>query len=595
MKRLKDGKKLESKLTKWDTDEYYAEFSDGTANIWAAPIEANEKMDMYMEIYEDEHYITTISNVGKTNRNLLAKEIPVEEGSKYTIKICHAGNSTGYYNVKVKQIEVSENNNQDGMEDDIKIKDISFKNGSYKVKEVKKGESVDLKVYLERSNSDKNISYTTDILVGDKTYEESITFRKGQNIKKFDFDNIIFTKSGEVKIQIKFYFGEDSVEVYSKEFIIQVENQEKKEIKKANAKLVNRRKQLSLRRNDREISDKDGLSFNDGNFIFYSDSPEPVTESALATKGAWLNKGTVKGNGHLYLWHHNVSGKNLDSCVMIYNPNKYDIRVNVKASGLTNDSKDIWKPDTKAWKEYLREQNKSSIKIGAGQFGHILDKRQIAKNHVFGTIANIEIVDLKGRASKAILYDFATVSKKEQKYTDNMDHFATAEVGIRPRGVGDSYIINMDFDTLVIDETAHNNNTKSDYVKFYSLGYDDDSFGGKDMIYVKDESGEASGKILGNFGQIMRIKLPIKNNTSKSGKFKICVGSTDADCLAVVKLGNNIETYNWISPKTKRNHYFAESIEIDNIPAGETRYVEFDAILGAMGTAPFAIVVTKAK
>jgi hypothetical protein len=64
-----------------------------------------------------------------------------------------------------------------------------------------------------------------------------------------------------------------------------------------------------------------------GGWFFYSNNPESVYSDDLADNGRWLNRTTVWGSGHIYTWHSNQTGGTINNCILIYNPNTFDIKV----------------------------------------------------------------------------------------------------------------------------------------------------------------------------------------------------------------------------------------------------------------------------
>lgn len=312
---------------------------------------------------------------------------------------------------------------------------------------------------------------------------------------------------------------------------------------------------------------------NQNEYLFYSNSPETLDANDMADNTKFLNKVSVSGNGQVYTWHANGTGRTINNCILIYNPNNYDVTLQVTNYGLTNDSTKSL-PDANAWEKYYNGQN-TSVTVAAGGYGNLF-LRSIASGNHFGIVARINIVK-KGTTNSAsvVLYDLAYFSN-----SGNAQYFATADPADtkRARGKGNGFYVTIDLPTVAPTNTNGVG---------YSIAAASDAFGGVDCAYITDPSGSTSGRFQGAYGQQFQITIPIKNNTGTARKFRIYIGSRGGDAFPFVYFAKGIVKYN-----DRMTYYvYKDVIETDVIPNGSTIPVTFSTVVTAMAATPYFIGV----
>lgn len=325
-----------------------------------------------------------------------------------------------------------------------------------------------------------------------------------------------------------------------------------------------------------KISEVEGNCNLKEGFLFYCDRPEPVMLEDLADSGKWLNKADVKGVGQVYSWHKNETNNDIKSCLLIHNPNSFDVTIDVKRYGLTEITDG---PDTKAWEEFLKGSNSTKIDVKANSFSNLF-LRGIKKSKIFGSIAELEIVK-KGTIEEATvtLYDLAYI--KDEK-SGNGSAYATSDAR-HLRGVGSTYGTVLSPSTIEIINTA----------KVLEIGCPRSSFYEKELIKVMDESTDTSSILLGCFGQQIDVSLIVKNSSGSTGNFKIFMGSKGGPSHPVFKLDDGSSHYrNWVSSDNVQRA--ADLIDIGTINNGESKMINFSFAVSGMGSAPFIIGVRKA-
>jgi len=128
---------------------------------------------------------------------------------------------------------------------------------------------------------------------------------------------------------------------------------------------------------------------NKSEFFFYSNSPESLYARHMADNGKYLNYVTVSGNGQIYTWHANRTNQTIKNCILIYNPNSYDVQVKITNYGLTDDATQK-ESDADAWEKYYNGQS-TSVTVKAGKYANLF-LRSIGSNHHFGIVARANIV-----------------------------------------------------------------------------------------------------------------------------------------------------------------------------------------------------------
>ncbi|AFS77126.1 hypothetical protein Curi_c00440 [Gottschalkia acidurici 9a] len=307
-------------------------------------------------------------------------------------------------------------------------------------------------------------------------------------------------------------------------------------------------------------------------YLFYSNSPETFDSSALADYGKWLFKGDVEGSGQVYTWHVNKTGRRITSCLLIYNPNSFEITVTSTNRGLTNNSGE---PDTEAWKSYFLGSRSESITIAPYGYGTLF-QQSVANGRVFGIVARTNVTRRgSSTPAKAVFYDLAYDTN-----SGGANSYAIAQSS-HQRGVGNSFYTTFYFNEL---------NITSSGPQAYSIGSGDDTFYGEDMVTIVDEN-RVPNPLLGNFGQQLEVNLPIKNSTGSSGTFYVFLGSRGGVCNPIVSLDGSVHYKNWVG-----NEDYMRAVDMINVgylANGQATTVRFHTAVSGMSNTPYVIGVRK--
>lgn len=321
---------------------------------------------------------------------------------------------------------------------------------------------------------------------------------------------------------------------------------------------------------------------NKSEYLFYSNSPEMLDSTDMADNGKFLNRASVSGNGQIYTWHANGTGRTINSCILIYNPNAYAVTLKVTNYGLTNDSTQS-QPDVIAWEKYYNGQS-TSVTVAAGGYGNLF-LRTIANGNHFGTVARVNIVKQGTATAAAVtLFDLAYFSN-----SGNAQSFATPDAATtkRTRGKGAGFYTTITLPTLSPTNTdGIGCSFGSKKIGTLANTYDD-SFYGADCSVIEDPSGMTSGPLQGAYGQQFQMTIPIKNTTSIARKFRVFIGSRGGVAFPFVNFAGSYAKY------TNRieNKYYVDVIETDTIASGSTELVTLSTVITAMSDAPFFIGV----
>ncbi|MEC0208640.1 hypothetical protein P4H70_06715 [Paenibacillus ehimensis] len=312
-----------------------------------------------------------------------------------------------------------------------------------------------------------------------------------------------------------------------------------------------------------------GLS---GGWFFYSNNPESVYYWHLADQGKWLNRASVRGEGQVYTWHHNSTGFQISTCILIYNPNSYDIVVSSYAHGTTK--KYGAQPDSDAWINFWNTSSPIYEIVPANGYKAIF-QRTIEAEEVFGVIARLNITSTNGNAAEAVLFDLI-YSANSSGATSAANPDGTS----RPRGIGATgYWLTTQFDTLTpVDQNG----------QYYTLGAFRDTFGGADVPYINDPSGQAPNHALGNYGQQINISLPIYNNQSWGRTYRIFVGSTGGNlfpCFYYQGGGYKLNNGGWGNIE---HHHILDILE-QYVGAHSTETVSFQMVVPAVSSTPLVV------
>ena len=316
------------------------------------------------------------------------------------------------------------------------------------------------------------------------------------------------------------------------------------------------------------------VSRNTTEKFFYCNNPEQVVNDSLADNGSWLARELISGNGHLYTWHINKTGRSIHSNILLYNPGSSAVTITFSNIGLTNGAGS----DRSAWISYYNNTSgNKTYTLNAQQFlSPDVLQSIVAAGNLFGKIARFSI-----SGGSLYIYDLA--------YATNSGG-ATApapkdESISRTRGLGNGFYETMNA-TLALTDTAA---TQS-----FSLGggwaaqkIKDDSFSGNDLIPIVDSSKNfspdknASYDLYANFGVQMRINLTIDNQckVGTNGKrVRIFIGNAGVPFCRYNK--------QFFAAKTDclKNEYI-DVLYNDAMPSGKTT-VTFDMVVPATSSAP---------
>lgn len=325
--------------------------------------------------------------------------------------------------------------------------------------------------------------------------------------------------------------------------------------------------------NPATIKANGSVTFTEG-FFFYSNNPEGITKEAWADNGYWLNRAEVSGKGQIYTWHINESDKEVTSSLFITNINKSkDITVTIKKYGLTNSNNTN---DISAWDAYFNGQQEVIRKtLKPGQFIELF-KQTISPYNNFGIIAEVDITDKSGQPAQ-VLMDDRVYYKEDLK--NRVHKYAKLDNSRnRCRGIGESYQSKITFDTVTFkDDTT--------YVA-YSIGARDDSLAGEDLIKITDLNTGQEVLLEGNYGEIMTITLPVKNEYRAFQNYGIFVGSIGGYSFPFVNMGETSYVNTYVKPF---NAY--DIIQTGHMPLGTTQTVTFDLVIPAWSSTPLVIGV----
>lgn len=306
-----------------------------------------------------------------------------------------------------------------------------------------------------------------------------------------------------------------------------------------------------------------------GGYLFYSNSPETVYSSALADNGCWLNRASVTGEGQVYLWHNNSTGSQINSLLLIYNPNTYAIKVTSTNHGTSN----IYNGnDSSAWVSYFITSSISTT-INAGSWGSMFAQTIPASNN-FGVVARTNVTNnSSGAAASAVFYDIAYISNSSGATT-----FAAPNTGQRGHSTGSKsgFYNTLSFNTITPTDSTNGIG--------YKIGASSDTFSGNDLVYLTDDSGQTTGDLDGSYGQQLVIILPIHNGTSSARSFRIFIGSTGGLSYPLVNLNGSSASYASTNP-----YYYRDVIDTGTIAIGDTTTVTFFLVVPAIASTPYVI------
>ena len=338
--------------------------------------------------------------------------------------------------------------------------------------------------------------------------------------------------------------------------------------------LTNLRREDAVSRSPQLLTNEGSASINTNEFFFYSNSPESFNAEALADRGKFLNSvSNLSGTGQIYTWHRNKTNSSIKNCLLFYNPNSYQVTVNVTNYGLTSISEGT---DLNAWKDYY-DGNSTSLTIAAGGYANMF-LRTIPNNYCFGIVARATIVR-SGTSTPAgvTIWDLAYIDSSKSGNAAGFADLHDPEDEDRNRGSGTGFYTTINAPTL---SPANSTNGVG-----FTIGANTDTFNGNDCSYITDPSGKTSGRLAGAYGQQFYVNLPIHNSSSSAKTYRIFIGSTGGGSFPFVYLngsiakltGNAIDAFKYI-----------DVIE-ETVPANQTKTVSFSTVVAAMASTPYVI------
>jgi len=323
-----------------------------------------------------------------------------------------------------------------------------------------------------------------------------------------------------------------------------------------------------------DIKANGSVTFNEAGFFFYSNNPEAINQETLADKGYWLNRAEVSGKGQVYTWHTNKADKEVTSSLFITNTNRSkDIRVTIKRYGLTNGKS---KNDISAWDAYFNGQPEIIRKtIKPGQFIELF-KQTVSPYSNFGIIAEVDITDKSGQPAQALM-DERVYYKENLK--NRVHQYAPLDRSRnRCRGIGESYQSRISFDTVTFKGDAP-------YVA-YSIGARNDSLAGADLITITDLNTGKELPLEGNYGEIMTITLPVRNEYRNFQNYGIFIGSIGGYSFPFVNMGGTSYVNRFVPPFKAY-----DMIQTGHMPLGTTQTITFDLVIPSWSSTPLVIGV----
>ena len=311
------------------------------------------------------------------------------------------------------------------------------------------------------------------------------------------------------------------------------------------------------------------VSRREGSFV-YCNYPERVTSNDKADTNSrkYLNSSNVSGKCHVYSWHENKTGNSAYHALHISNRGSSTITVKVTNYGLTNNVYN----DLQGWKNYFGTKYNNTYVLDQGTSINLF-QQYVANNAPCGYVGFIDIIGGSARLQDVFYSSSPNDPIYQATSNDPLDDLRRR--GMDPNG----HIFNLTTPTITV--------TNSQISEMIVFGSDDNnSFG-------NDEKASMSGKsLVGCFGQIMNIKMLIKNGSTTSKKAKICIASRGGASRFLVGLTTDptfTNTHSVITSGLVDAKTFVDIIETDSIPAGATREVSFFTVVPADSFGPTAL------
>lgn len=337
---------------------------------------------------------------------------------------------------------------------------------------------------------------------------------------------------------------------------------------------------LAVERHPQLLTSGGSASINTNEFFFYSNNPEDIYKKDLADNKCFLNRVYgIKGYGQVYCWHRNMTGENINHCLLLHNPNNYPVKVTVPNYGLTYNRNII--PDTTAWAQYCKGYSYPSITIPANGYGNLFMRTSVPKEYVIGIVARLNITKENGAAidTGLTLFDLAY-----QKDSGGASGFAPAEdyaTTLRLRGLGNGFYTTINAPTLTPTDVANGVG--------FTIGAASDTFRGMDCSYINADGNLPSGRLPGAYGQQFNVTVPVRNNATTLKTFRIYIGSLGGASCPFIYFNNETFSHGVIDGDPDEPKFLFRDMLQVAIPAGTTQNINFTTVIPASTSAPYAI------
>lgn len=265
-----------------------------------------------------------------------------------------------------------------------------------------------------------------------------------------------------------------------------------------------------------------GSVLKSGGFLFYCNSPEAVTSSALADSGYFMNKYTAMGSGQVYSWHRNTTSGALNAQLRIYNPNSYAINVASSNYGLT---KNVYN-DVAAWWSFWDGTN-TSVVIPAGSWGQLFHQTGIpvGSSTVPGTWGYLGRLSITKNGTidpaSADLYDIAYSSS-----IGTLTTWAAKDPGSTTKRRG--YNTGAYFCTITANTITMTSTSTPRVINFGASSSSLSNLGGVEVSTITDPSGQTTGPLEGNYGVQHHFTIPVYNSTASPMTVRLFSGNQGA-------------------------------------------------------------------
>lgn len=323
---------------------------------------------------------------------------------------------------------------------------------------------------------------------------------------------------------------------------------------------------------------KGGSVSNNQKFFFYCNYPEKVVNSSRADGGysKYLASETVTGEGHVYSWHHNITGMTVKHAMLVVNDSLTNtLSVDVINQGTTSCTLSVAN-DLSGWASYLSQKLSQTFTVLPGKF-ICLFEHTVNSDCCSGIIGHIKITGGSARLQD-VFYSAAptivpsSLAPKYDNYDDN-----------RVRGLSTAgYVFTL---TTPLINAYGNTHTEMAVIGKPSEG----SFNDADMSTI------AGKRLIGCYGQIMNFKMQVGNNSGVAKKLRIGMASRGGVGYYLAGFTSDATFTNahtiYTKPTPSTPHEYVDIIETDTINPGYSQTINFFTVITGGSTAPYALSV----